>query len=97
MLKWNNLLLLLILILIWEISVFPLLFQSVFVDTKFKKHFPADLVSNFSENSNLVFVLFYQEIINTISPEFSRTLLFRFEYPISPNPIMCMMTKISYI
>ena len=31
------------------------------------------------------------------TPEFSPFLLFRNEYPVTPNPIMCMMNEISYV
>jgi hypothetical protein len=58
MVKWIKLFLSLIEILIWKFSVFPPPFQSVFVDTKFKNYFSADLISNFSGISTLDLVLF---------------------------------------
>jgi len=57
----------------------------------------ADWISDFSENTTLYFVIFYQKIINTIFSEFSFNLLFHFEYPLTPNPTIYMINEISYI
>jgi len=83
-------------ILYWKIFAFPVLFESVF-GNKIEKFLTAELISDFSENTTFDFVLFYQKLINTISPEFSPTLLFCIEYPLTPNPIMHMMNEISYL
>ena len=48
---------------------FSVLFKSFFVETKLKNHLAADIISDFSENTTLDFVLFYQKIINTASGE----------------------------
>ena len=50
-----------------------------------------------SAEHKFVYMLFYQKIINTLSPEFSSKLLFHIEYPLPPNPTMYMINKISYI
>ena len=60
MMKWNELLFSLIVTLSCEFSAFPVLFYSIIVETKLKNHPPADLISDFSENSTLEFVIFYQ-------------------------------------
>jgi hypothetical protein len=58
-------------ILIWKFSALSVLFQSTFVETKLSNLLPADLFQNFKENTTWDFVLFYQKIINKISPKFS--------------------------
>jgi len=57
----------------------------------------ADWISDFSENTTLYFVIFYQKIISTISPEFSFNLLFHIEYPLTTNPTIYVINEISYI
>ena len=69
----------------------------LFCGTKLKNHLPTEVISDFSETTNLDFVLYYQKITITILPEFSPILLFRTEYPLSPNPIMYSMNQISYL
>jgi hypothetical protein len=44
------------------------------VERKLEKYLPAELISDFSEKPTLDFVLFYQKVINTISPEYSPNL-----------------------
>ena len=73
------------------------LFSSYFFGKKLKNHLPADLISDFSENTTLDFELFYYEIINTITPEFSPILLFHIDYPVTPNWIMYITNEISYV
>jgi len=68
-----------------------------FCGTKLKNHLPTELISDFIENTTLDFVLYYQKITITIFPEFSPILLFRIEYPLSPNPIMYTMNQISHL
>jgi len=62
-----------------------------------KNLLPTEFISDFSENTTLDFVLYYQKITITIFPEFSPTLLFRTKYPLIPNPIMYMMNQISHV
>ena len=76
---------------------FSCYFKSVFVGKKLKNHLPADLISDFSENTTLEYVLFYLIIRKTISQEFSPILLFRIPYPVTTNPTMYMMNKIPYV
>ena len=69
-----------------------------FCGNKIKKnHLTSDVVSDFSENSTLNFLLFYQKIINTISPDFFCILLFLMEHPLTSNVTMYMINEISYI
>jgi hypothetical protein len=87
----------LIVILYSEVSVFPVIFRFIFVETKLKNRLAADLISDFSENRTLDYVLFYQIIRKTISQESSPNLLFHIHYPVTTNPIMYMINKIPYV
>ena len=57
------------------------------METKLKNHLAADIISDFSENTTLDFVLFYQKIINTAAGEAapgSATDARPFPFPLRP-------------
>jgi len=72
-------------------------FSVDFCGNKIEIHLNIYLISDVNGNTTLDFVLFYQKIINAITPEFSTILLFPIEYPLNSNPVKYMMNEISKV
>ena len=93
MLQWNELLFLLIVILRWEFSAFA----GYSCGNKIEKSFTCRFDIKFQRKHNFGFCVILPEINKYHIPRISPILIIRTEYPVTQNPIIYMMNKISYI